>query len=73
MTDILEPSRKVKTLRREIYTKRFLNDVRLVGDALKEIQRECLSLEIQHAALEADNRRLVHEANKGKEDVEIAF
>ncbi len=73
MTDTLEPSRKVKTLRRRIFMPKYRDDMRLVNDALRVIQQECLSLEIQHAALESDNHRLVWEANKGKEDVEVPF
>ena len=73
MTDILEPSRKVKTLRLRIWEPKYGVDIRLVNDALREIQQECLSLEIQRDALVMDNNRLVHEANIGLPDVEVPF
>ena len=73
MTDILEPSRKVKTLRLRIWGRKYRDDMRLINDALREIQQECLSLEIQRDVLEMENRRLVHEANIGKVDVEVPF
>ena len=73
MTDILEPSRKVKTLRAQIWLPAMSADKRLISDALREIQRECITLEIQRDVLEMENRRLVHEANIGLPDEEIAF
>ena len=73
MTDILEPSRKVKTLRLRIWGNKYRNDMRLVNDALREIQQECITIEIQRDVLEMENRRLVHEANIGLPDEEVAF
>ena len=73
MTDILEPSRKVKTLRTRIFMEKYRNDMRLVNDALRQIQIECVSLEILVSNVMSENNRLIHEANKGKEDIEVPF
>ncbi len=70
MTDILEPSRRVKELRAIIYT---VKDMRTVNDALRYIQSQCLALEIQLNNVMLENQRLVHQANQGKEDREVAF
>ena len=70
MTDILEPSRRVKELPSIIFTTR---DMRKVNDMLREIQSQCLALEINYNNAMVENAHLVHEANKGKVDVEIPF
>ena len=70
MTDILEPSRRVKELRTIIYT---VKDMRVVNDKLRDIQAQCLALEIQLNNVMLENQRLVHEANIGLPDEEIAF
>ena len=70
MTDILEPSRRVKNLRSRLYD---IKDRRLIMDILREIQRECITIEIQLDKVTAENRRLVHEANIGLPDEEVAF
>ncbi len=70
MTDILEPSRRVKELRTIIYT---VKDMRVVNDKLRIIQAQCLALEIQLNNVMLENQRLVHEANIGLPDEEVAF
>jgi hypothetical protein len=70
MTDILEPHKKVKWLRQELWN---IEDKRLINDKLREIQHECTALEIQVNNLGVENQRLVHQANKGKEDIEVPF
>ncbi len=70
MSKTLEPSRKVSELRTKLYT---IKDKRLINDALREIQRECLALEIQLNNVMVENQRLVHEANIGLPDEEVAF
>ena len=73
MTDILEPSRRVKELRGRIFNENLRRDMRLINDALREIQSQCLALEIQLNNGMLENQRLVHEANIGLPDEEIAF
>ena len=70
MSNTLEPSRRVKELRTIIYT---VKDMRVVNDKLREIQSQCLALEIQLTNVMVENQRLVHEANRGKEDIEVPF
>ena len=72
MTDTLEPSKKVKTLRLRIYMPKYRNDMRLVNDALAEIQRECIALEIQRAELTQANLELTI-AQMPNPNEEIAF
>ena len=67
---VLEPSRRVKELRGRLYT---IKDMRLVNDALRDIQRQCLALEIQLNNVMLENNRLVWEANRDKDDVEVPF
>ena len=67
---ILEPSRKVKMLRQRLFN---IKDMRLINDALREIQHECVALEIQVNNLGAENIRLTWEANRDKDDVEVPF
>ncbi len=70
MTDILEPSRSVKELRGRLFT---IKDMRLINDALRDIQRECITLEIQLNNVMLENNRLVWEANRDKDDKEVPF
>ena len=70
MTDVLEPHKKVKWLRQELWN---IKDKRVINDKLKEIQHECTALEIQVNNLGAENIRLTWEANRDKDDVEVPF
>jgi len=63
-------SRKILALRAQIYT---IKDKRLIDDKLKEIQREVVALEVQHAELTRANFALVHAANSDSIDVEVPF
>ena len=70
---VLVPSRKIKELRGKIWDKRMRNDMRLINDALKEIQAECVAVEIQRDNLERINIRLTWEINRDVDDVEVPF
>ncbi len=63
-------SRKIKALRAQLYN---IKDRRKIDDALRTIQRETISLELQLNNTKVHNQRLVHQANQGKEDVEVPF
>lgn len=68
----LNPSKRVKLLRQELYTKK-MRDRRRIDDALRVIQRETISLETQLNNARVHNQNLVHQANQGKEDAEVPF
>ena len=70
MTDILEPSKKIQNLRLRLYG---IKDRRIINQELKEIRAQCIALEIQVNNLMVENRALVHEANTGLPDEEVAF
>ena len=53
MSNTLEPSRRVKELRTIIYT---VKDMRVVNDKLREIQSQCLALEIQLTNVMVENQ-----------------
>ena len=70
MVDTLEPHKKVKHLRQELWN---IKDKRVINDKLKEIQHECVALEIQVNNLGAENIRLTWEINRDEDDKEVAF
>ena len=57
----LRPSKRIKELRSQLYQ---IKDKRKIDNRLREIQREVITLEVQHNNLTIKNRELVHESNE---------
>ena len=57
----LQPSKRIRELIGQLFT---ITDKRKIRDELRVIQREVITLEVQHNNLTIKNRELVHEANE---------